>query len=564
MWCDAGNVESIRYLSEDKKTEYTETTARAGMKGWIEFTISKTKNGQDFASGASASLFASGYTGTTVDTTTASDGSWCKAYFAFSIADNDTYVIKQGTIELTAPEAGAKADSKVTLSNIKQIVRRNAAGIVRKPQFTANDAVWLTMTGRDNKLTSVTSFSAGKTYYALVKLDPYGNYYFNSDSVKNIKVPGASSFTITYQKAGANAYTKEDGWYLFATFPKVEAKTFYLQVGYDKSEITANKNDKTYLTATSSCDLTKAKDVSVKWYYSKDISKDKTGEICSASDGDLKLQLDTSTVGTGYYKCEISCTLDGKTAIVSYPGSEWVKLTVKEKTSTTTNPLKLSPVGKQNIDITEAYQTIDFEVKASNANGEVRYKWYYCDASGKIIDETPIGDGQAVLIHEITGKTGEKFYYKCVATDSKSTASLVFSCTIKYKNADTDTSKPDTDTDAPDTSTPDTDDVPVVDTDTDTPDIDTDTSTSDTSEDSESTDDSTGVDSTGGNDSSTDSIDKDDPTKDPSEDPKEDPEDPEDQEKSGSKLWLIILIIVIVLCAAAGVVFFVIKKKQKT
>ncbi len=329
VWCDAGNVESIRYLAEDKKTEYTETAARAGMTGWIEFTVSKAQKGCLFDTKVQAGLFASRYTGTTVDTTASSDGSWCKAYFHFSIPDDDKYVIKKGTINLTAPEAGAKADSKVTLSNVELVPGRGS--VKPTPQFKAGEALWLTYNRRALKVNPVTSFSALNAYQALVKLEPHGSYYFNAESEAAIKVPGAESFTIDYLKAGdLNGNVKEDGWYLLAVFPVVQPKTFNLTIGYDKPDMTVTQGDRAFLTATSSCDLTKAGDVSVQWYYSEDISRDPTGELCGASDGDLKLQLVTDTVGTGYYKCVISCTQDGKTAVVSYPGGEWAKVTVKK------------------------------------------------------------------------------------------------------------------------------------------------------------------------------------------------------------------------------------------
>lgn len=567
-----GNVVSIKYLDENKKNERTSLVA--GDKGYIEFTIAMlqhcyyvdyrgdphtmTYNWEyskaHWDTTVQSHLKGSSYSGVETDSSsfiTYEDNKYLiKLYHSYEIPEDTKYVIKQGTINITAPEDGATADSKVTLANVKKVVI--GKGTRTGPQFTAGNATWLTLS-TGGRMKAVTSFSAGNIYIALVKLKPYGNFYFNSESAANIKVPGASKFTIAYMRKGDYDYIKEDGYYLAASFPKVVSKTFYLQVGYDKSEVTANKNDTTYLTATASCDLSKATGVAIKWYYSADPSKDATGKLVSSVDAKLKYKLDTSAVGTGYYKCVISCTLDRKTAIVSYPDTEWVKLTVNEKpsSSTTSAALSLSPVGKQNADITEAYQPVDFEVKPSNESGEVRYNWYYCDASGNVTDKTPIGDGQALIIYGVEGKTGEKFYYKCVATDSKNTASLIFSCTIKYKDNDTETGK--TDTDAPTTIGPDTDTV--------VPDTGADTSAFDTS----SGDDSTGENRP--NENSTGDSDKTD-TEEISENSTENSSessatDSSEKKESDSKLWLIILIIVIALGVGGGVVFVIVKKRKK-
>lgn len=141
-------------------------------------------------------------------------------------------------------------------------------------------------------------------------------------------------------------YVKEDGYYLAATFMNVAAKYCDININYEKSEMTVSQNSASYLTALSSVDLAGATDVEVKWYRSKDITKDSVGEVCSASSGDLKLQLDTSTVGTSYYKCAISCKMNGLESRIKYPSTEWVKVTVTEKAS---NPLTLNAVGKQSV-----------------------------------------------------------------------------------------------------------------------------------------------------------------------------------------------------------------------
>lgn len=329
-WCDAGKMVSIRYLEEDMQTERTKLMA--GDKGWVEFTV-EAQGKSKFADGAIAQLNPYCYDDVAhfshvCGRTEKVSNSLCKFYFAYEIADDEEYVIKKGTVNLIAPEAGAQASSKVGLSNVDFFIVRN----MKHDKFTAeeNAAIWLNL-DRRGKWKTVTSFSALNIYQALVKLEPRGNYYFNADSVAAMKVPGAEKFTIQYIKSGAlDGIVKEDGWYLLATFPVVQPKTFDLAIGYDKPDMTVTQNDRAFLTATSSCDLTKASDVSVQWYYSSDISKDPNGKLCGASDGDLKIQLETATVGTGYYKCVISCTVDGKTAVVSYPGGEWAKVTVKK------------------------------------------------------------------------------------------------------------------------------------------------------------------------------------------------------------------------------------------
>lgn len=344
-WSNVGNVISIKYLDENKENERTKLMA--GDKGYIEFTIVVMQtnivvemDGYPVFSSEKAHwdktvqshIKGSAYSG--VETNSASfftsdDSKFCcKFYHYYEIADDEKYVIKKGTVNLIAPEAGAQASSKVGLANVDFFIVRN----MKHDKFTAeeNAAIWLNL-DRRGKWKTVTSFSALNIYQALVKLEPRGNYYFNADSVAAMKVPGAEKFTIQYIKSGAlDGIVKEDGWYLLATFPVVQPKTFDLAIGYDKPDMTVTQNDRAFLTATSSCDLTKASNVSVQWYYSSDISKDPNGELCGASDGDLKIQLETATVGTGYYKCVISCTVDGKTAVVSYPGGEWAKVTVKK------------------------------------------------------------------------------------------------------------------------------------------------------------------------------------------------------------------------------------------
>lgn len=235
-WSNVGNVVSIKYLDENKENERTKLMA--GDKGYIEFTIAMIRTniyvdmdgfqtimyGKEahWAKNVQSHLKGSAYSG--VETNSASfftsvDNKYvCKFYHRYEIADNDTYVIKQGTIGLTAPVGGAKANTKVTLSNIAStaISGGTRPGVGRN-QFTAGDALWLT-SDRQLGMKPVTSFVAGNTYYAQVKLEPYGNFYFNDDSVKSLKVPGAKSFAIKYLEAGANAYTREDGWYLTAIF----------------------------------------------------------------------------------------------------------------------------------------------------------------------------------------------------------------------------------------------------------------------------------------------------------------------------------------------------------
>lgn len=582
-WSNVGNITSIKYLDENKKNERTSLVP--GDKGYIEFTIAMIQhlyyvnyegnptwvtynNGKKahWHTTVQSHLKGSSYAGVETDSSsflTFDDSKYlCKLYHYYEIPEETKYVIKQGTINITAPEDGATADKKVSTLNVKRVII--GKGNRTSPQFTTDDATWLTLS-TSGRMKAVTSFSVGNTYIALVKLKPYGNFYFNSESAANIKVPGASKFTIAYMRKGDYDYINEDGYYLAATFPKVVSKTFYLQVGYDKSEVTANKNDTTYLTATASCDLSKATNVAIKWYYSADPSKDATGKLVSSVDAKLKYQLDTSAVGTGYYKCVISCVLGQKTAIVSYPDTEWVKLTVNEKpsSSTTSAALSLSPVGKQNADITEAYQPVDFEVKPSNESGEVRYNWYYCDASGNVTDKTPIGDGQALIIYGVEGKTGEKFYYKCVATDSKNTASLIFSCTIKYKDSDTETGK--TDTDAPTTNGPDIDTV-VSDTGADTSAFDT-SNDDDLTEKNESSTNSTGdSDKTDTEEISANSTENssESSTESSTESSAESSAtDSSEKKESDSKLWLIILIIVIALGVGGGVVFVIVKKRKK-
>lgn len=555
-WSNMGNVISIKYLDENKKNERTKLMA--GDTGYVEFTVVMLKNSYvDFYGGGEhttpkarwhndvKSKLKSSVSG--IDTSSAEhvitteNPYVCKFYHHYEIADNETYVIKQGTINLTAPKADKKPDSTVKTSNVGFVPsRRPVIGTQTKPtpQFTASDAIWLTM-GRNNQLTAVSSFAAGKTYFALVKLNPHGNYYFNSESVKNLKVPGASSFTITYQKAGTNTYIKEDGWYLLATFPKVTANYYDIAINYDKPEITAPQDSSSYLSALCGADLSSATDLKVQWYFSNDITKDSVGELCASSDGDLKLQVDTSTIGTGYYKCFITCKINGLASRMQYPSSEWVKVTITEKAP---DPLSLRAVGKQSVPITEKGQTVTFEVTAKNTSGTVNYTWFECDASGKKPDDVAIGTESKLVLTGLDGGYGDMFYFICVARDSKGTDSLLFTATVLY----------DDEIQPPQTSAPETN--PPVTTPADTTPGDTsngNTSPTDTSNASGSESTGTSAPSESGEGTSGNGTSETDPTA-PSKAP-----------DHGILPWLIIAIV-LVLAAIVIVVIVIVRKKKKS
>ncbi len=234
-WSNVGNVVSIRYLDENKKTERTKLVA--GDKGYVEFTVvmpqgfyidlyrSGLYQSTDLTWDSSVKTSLKGSACSNIGTSSASHVTTsenqyvCKFYHSYEIADNADYVITQGTIGLTAPKAGAKANKDVETSNVKKIVRRGPTGAVTSsPQFTVDKAAWLNIDKRGT-MKYVDSFAAGNIYHALVKLTPDGNYYFNADSVAALQVPGADSFNIGYMKAGdVNGFVKEDGWYLLANF----------------------------------------------------------------------------------------------------------------------------------------------------------------------------------------------------------------------------------------------------------------------------------------------------------------------------------------------------------
>lgn len=213
--CDIGECVSIKYYSYDdlmNKGKFTEVTkAVAGERGVAEFTIVKPHTDFEmYLSGIEnyndklnwdvvTSISILNYTGIMNDSIPNQARWWessdtvidinspvCKFYAVYTVSDNAKYVIKQGTINFTVPEDGATADSKVTLANVKKVL--TGKGTRTGPQFTASDATWLTIDSK-GKMRAVSSFSAGKSYIALVKLKPYGNYYFNEDSAKALSVP---------------------------------------------------------------------------------------------------------------------------------------------------------------------------------------------------------------------------------------------------------------------------------------------------------------------------------------------------------------------------------------
>lgn len=167
------------------------------------------------------------------------------------------------------------------------------------------------------------------------------------------------------------------------------------------------------------------------WYSSSDITKDSVGKLCSTSDGDLKLQVDTSAKGTNYYRCVVTCKVNGLEGRITYPAYEWAKVTVTEKVS---NPMTFSAVSKQSTSVTKKGQAVTFEVTATNTNGNVSYAWYECDASGKPVDNVVIGTDKKLVVSSIDGNYGDTYYYKCIARDSKDSDSLMFTATVLYEN----------------------------------------------------------------------------------------------------------------------------------
>lgn len=446
-----------------------------------------------------------------------------KFYAAVHVKDNDKYVIKKGTISLVAPKEGATPSSRAITRNVEDAT-------MRYKKFTVKAPIWL-----DGDLNSVDTFKAGKVYMAVVELDPYGKYYFNEDSVKSLSVPGTTKTDIAYLKAGDYSYITSDGWYLLAVFPRVTSKYYDIAINYDKPEVSAPQNSAAYLSALCGADLSSATDVEVKWYWSADITKDKVGEVCAVSDGDLKIQLDTSTVGTNYYKCVISCKMEGLESRVQYPSTEWVKVTVTEKAS---DPLSLSAVGKQSVSVTKEGQTVTFEVTAKNTSGTVNYTWYECDAYGNPVDNVAIGTGKKLVLTDIDGDYGDTYYYKCVARDSKGTDSLMFTATVLYEKEISipTTSQPDDST--PDTSTPDSSAIDTSDPESTEPD----TSSSEASNDDTSK-----------------------PASSESDTSKPEQSNPfgDSDKDDGMPVWLIIIIAVAVLAVAAAVVIIIVKKKKQ-
>lgn len=422
-WCDFGKITQIRYLDTTLKNEVTK--AVVGEQGYVEFTIYQPQYSYDIDFDANSTVVLNG---TDMVGKVSVDGIYspgdltnelsCKFYLKYTVAHNGKYHISAGQINITSPTDGATPNPRVRLSGVPLADARNA-------QYTyEGNVIW-----RSIDLKPVTTFQGGKQYYAILKLKPFGNYYFGSASQSFIKVPNSSAFNIQYRKAGDKDYIKSDGWYLTAIY-MTPRKYYDISLSYDRSELSAPQNSSAYLTALSSYDLSKASNVEVKWYYSNDISKDTTGELCSSSDGDLRLQLDTSAIGTGYYKCMVSCTIDGLQSRVTYPASEWVKLTVTAKA---TPPLLLSVSGSQSVAITKKGQSASFEVAAKNANGTVNYSWYKCDASGKLLSNTAVGTGKKLTLNGISGDYGDEFYYKCTAKDSKNSDSVIFKVSIQYR-----------------------------------------------------------------------------------------------------------------------------------
>ncbi len=476
-----------------------------------------------------------------------------KFYAPVDVKDNADYVITQGTIGLTVPEAGAKANKDVETSNVKKIVRRGPTGAVTSsPQFTVDKAAWLNIDKRGT-MKYVDSFAAGNIYHALVKLTPDGNYYFNADSVAALQVPGADSFNIGYMKAGdVNGFVKEDGWYLLANFSvkngstpdttpittpvttppvteprtpmsllpvgaqnivvndtatdfsfevmaqnatgnvrymwqacdsngnvsdptelsngqaflhhgmsmadngktqyykctaisgsdiaslvfsvKLELQYFDLKVSYSNTDITVTQGDVATITATTNVDISRATEKTIQWHVAKD--QDGLAERDVDGANDLTFSIPTGSAGTYYYRCSIGCKLDGKFDSLDYTSaSPWVKVTVKEKT---VSPLTISVIGDKDLTLATSGTDYLFQVKTQNATGAVKYSWYACDQNGNVTDNKVLSATDTLVrkggISE--ADRDKTLYFKCVATDSKNTASVVCSAILKTKYFD--------------------------------------------------------------------------------------------------------------------------------
>ena len=285
------------------------------------------------------------------------------------------------------------------------------------------------------------TFESGQTYTVKIPLSLEKSFLWTDDILTNHNFSIESKdaeIVAEGETSGGGKQKFENKYYLVATFTpediegQEDVKYFDLELSYSKQTLDLKVGDKATVTAVTNIDPMLATDLKVQWYSSA--SKVVGSGIAVKGATATVLTIPTDKVGSQYYYCEISCVIDGeksRLAVIPAP----VQVNVTEKGAAVGKyTLRYSDDAAKHVVIYSSDEDFSFEVKADNASANIRYAWYQCDRNGKLLNNTVLGNGQALLMHGIQNEDMYKtFYYTCIANDNEDIQSLVFSCLLLPK-----------------------------------------------------------------------------------------------------------------------------------
>lgn len=284
-------------------------------------------------------------------------------------------------------------------------------------------------------------FKSGTTYTVKIPMELEPKYVWADDLKTNnsFSIESKEAVLVTEGKTTAGGKQKFDTKkYIAAVFTpediegQEDVKYFDLELSYSKQTLDLKVGDKATVTAQTNIDPMLATDLKVQWYSSTS-GLIGSGVAVKGATATV-LTIPTDKVGSQYYYCEISCTIgDEKSRLTTVPMPVLVNVTEKGS-AVGKYTLRYSDDAAKHIVIYLPEEDFSFEVKADNASANIRYAWYQCDRNGKLLNNTVLGNGQALLMHGIKNEDMYKtFYYTCIANDNEDIQSLVFSCLLLPK-----------------------------------------------------------------------------------------------------------------------------------
>ena len=285
------------------------------------------------------------------------------------------------------------------------------------------------------------TFKSGTTYTVKIPMELEPKYVWADDLKTNnsFSIESKEAVLVTEGKTTAGGKQKFDTKkYIAAVFTpediegQEDVKYFDLELSYSKQTLDLKVGDKATVTAQTNIDPMLATDLKVQWYSSTS-GLIGSGVAVKGATATV-LTIPTDKVGTQYYYCEISCVIDGeKSRLTTVPMPVLVNVTEKGSAAGKYT-LRYSDDAAKHVVIYSSDEDFSFEVKADNASANIRYAWYQCDRNGKLLNNTVLGNGQALLMHGIKNEDMYKtFYYTCIANDNEDIQSLVFSCLLLPK-----------------------------------------------------------------------------------------------------------------------------------